>query len=475
MFRFSLAALWLLCLALLERTAMAQSPFPADISPVEVDPETQRTLAKEWAKAKFEASQAAPAEVARWRLDTAREWFRARRQVYWAGGGTLELALGAAQAVAASEAAVDNSPAGRAAALVRAWEFGRLAEQLTAAGHEARRVPFSVYQAGRYARLLADGQLVEALDGQERLLGQASLSIPALLSLQEAPAGPRDEFAFSLYLWETRQAARDLFEVLRSSPADLARARLDAARGEVRARLQEYLAGRGTLFILLACLPSLTEAEHAVFGAKADSAAFREKHWEIARAIHDACAYAYEAQRVKAADLFEARFARLKAEARLVKSLAEPDRTVAPPTELDNLLADTSDPERGPFFSRDLAKAKFAVSQARLADLASAQLDAARGEFLARRQEYLAGRGTLDLLLGNADRLLEAKWAVDTTPAGRAAALEDYWQLTWEADQLTSNGYDRGRVFAADYFQARYRRLDTELRLIRERAAKPRP
>jgi hypothetical protein len=469
---FSLTALWLLALALLEGRAVAQSPFPADISPVEVDPETQRTLAKEWAKAKFEASQAAPAALARERLDAARGWLGARRQEYTVGRGWFDSLLAAVRAVAEVEAAVIDTPAGRAAALVRTWEYAREVHRPTAAAYEAVRVPFSDYEATRYARLLAEGRLAEALAGRERLLNEAALSAPYLDQLEGSEWRYWEEFAFPLYLLESRQAARDLFEVLRSSPADLARARLEAARGEVRARLREYLAGRGTLFVLLASLSSLTEAEHAVFGRRADSAAFREKRWEITRVIDNACASAYEAGRLKDAEMFEARFTRLAAEARLATSLAEQDSAVAPWTDLDDVVSERLD---DPLARRDLAKAKFAVSQSRLADRAAAQHAAARGEFLERRRDYQAGRGTLDITLGAAARLLEAKWAVDATPAGRAAALEDYWQLTWEAGRLTSAGYDSGRVKEADYFEACYRRLDAELRLIRERAAKPRP
>jgi hypothetical protein len=479
MFRFSLAALWLLCLALLEGTAVAQAPFPTDVSPVKDDPGALMTLSKGWAKAKFEASQARPQGLAQARLDAAREWFQSRMQEYLAGRGALDISLEASRAVAESESAVNDSPAGRAAALAHAWAFAWAADRLTAAGYEAVRVKAADYQAGRYARLLADSRLVEALAGQERLLGEAALSAFTLVSLAGAPLPHPDEVTFSNCLRETRQAARDLFEVLHSSPADLARARLEAARGEARARLQEFLAGRGTLDILLASLQSLAEAEHAVFGRKADSVAFREMHWEIVRPIDKLCAAGHEAGRVRSADMFQARCARLEAGARLVKTRSRADQTVAPWAGLDDFLFEGDDLRfeglEGPFAVRDLAKEKFAVSQARFTDLAAAKLAAATGWHQERASEYLAGRGTLDILLESAAHLLEAECAVDDSRAARVAALERYWQQLWQAEQLAGKGYRDGRVKAADYFQVRDLRLGAELRLVQERAAKPRP
>jgi hypothetical protein len=471
-FCLSLAALWPLSLALLGGTAAAQSPLPADISPVEDDSRAPLTLSKEWAKAKFEASQARPAEIVQARRDVARECFQARRQRYLAGEGTLDILLEASRDVAEAESAVNNSPAGRAVALAHAWAFPREADRLNTAGYEAARVKAADYQASRYARLLADSKLVEALAGREHLLGQAAFFAPYLVSLEGAPFAARDEVAFSAHLGEARQVARDLFAVLHSSPADLARARLEAARGEVQARLQEFLAGRGTLDILLASLQSLAEAEHAGFGRKAESAAFRETHWKIARSIDKLCASGHKAGRVKAADMFQARCARLEAEARLVKSLAGPDKTVAPWTGLDDVLFEELN---DPFAVRDLAKAKFEVRQGRLTNLAAAKLAAARGWYQERASEYLAGRGTLDILLESSAHLLEAERAVDDSPPARVAALEKYWQQVWEAEQLTSKGYRDGRVKAADYFQVRDLRLEAELRLVQERAAKPRP
>jgi hypothetical protein len=60
---------------------------------MEADPETQLTLAKEWAKAKFQASQARPQDIARARLDATRWWSQSRMQEYRAGRGTLDFML----------------------------------------------------------------------------------------------------------------------------------------------------------------------------------------------------------------------------------------------------------------------------------------------------------------------------------------------------------------------------------------------
>src|SRR5262249_62192462 len=61
---------------------------------------------------------------------------------------------------------------------------------------------------------------------------------------------PRETYHPDLAL-EERDLAQDRFELSQASVKDLARKREQAAREQVQARRQEFLAGRGTLVILV--------------------------------------------------------------------------------------------------------------------------------------------------------------------------------------------------------------------------------
>jgi RNA polymerase sigma factor (sigma-70 family) len=80
-----------------------------------------------------------------------------------------------------------------------------------------------------------------------------------------------------------------------------------------------------------------------------------------------------------------------------------------------------------------------------------------------RQQEYLAGRGTLDILLKMARRLLGAELDLATTAQQRLTAHTAYLELMKEVDKFTEARYDAGRATEADYLQARAARLEAEI------------
>ena len=139
---------------------------------------------------------------------------------------------------------------------------------------------------------------------------------------------------------------------------------------------------------------------------------------------------------------------------------ADPAQVVAPPPVLQ-----AASPE-------EAAREKLA---AKLADLAHAKLVAAREEFVGRRQEFMAGRGTLDFLQGAALRVLEAELALENEPAGQVAAHERYWKVTREVEDVSQARYQAGRIPITDLAQARYYRLDAEYQLVKARALLEKP
>jgi outer membrane protein TolC len=97
--------------------------------------------------------------------------------------------------------------------------------------------------------------------------------------------------------------------------------------------------------------------------------------------------------------------------------------------------------------------------------------DALKTAAEARGQEFEAGRGTLGVLLLHVSReLLNAELELATTPAGRFDAHAGHFNAMRKIEKITKEGYDAGRVKAADYYEIRAARLEAEIGLRRAEA-----
>jgi RNA polymerase sigma factor (sigma-70 family) len=105
----------------------------------------------------------------------------------------------------------------------------------------------------------------------------------------------------------------------------------------------------------------------------------------------------------------------------------------------------------------------------RLSELLQKRSEIAKAEFDARHQEWLAGRGTQDILLGASRRLLQADLERARTKAERLAARKAFLDRATEVAKLSEAGFEAGRVRAADHYQAEFYRLDAEIELEREK------
>jgi outer membrane protein TolC len=95
----------------------------------------------------------------------------------------------------------------------------------------------------------------------------------------------------------------------------------------------------------------------------------------------------------------------------------------------------------------------------------------------ASTKDYLAGRGTLDLVLEQAKQLLTSELQLTDVPREQASALEKHLQLAQYIEKVCKVRYEAGKLSSADYERARYFRLDTEIQLLRakQQAESPRP
>jgi RNA polymerase sigma factor (sigma-70 family) len=110
----------------------------------------------------------------------------------------------------------------------------------------------------------------------------------------------------------------------------------------------------------------------------------------------------------------------------------------------------------------DKAK-KEAEIAAKLSALRQAKRDTATKEFDARRQQFLAGRGMLELLGGSSRPLLESELAMADTTAGRCQQYQAHLERMKEIEQTMQERFDAGKISIEDLLCARYWRLEAEL------------
>ncbi len=121
---------------------------------------------------------------------------------------------------------------------------------------------------------------------------------------------------------------------------------------------------------------------------------------------------------------------------------------------------------------RDLARARFEVSQADVNDLARRRLEAIRTTYGARFEEYRAGRGTLDSLRDVQQFVAHARQPLIIKTDVNREALEGLWRSVWHTEKLVHLKYASGQVKAADYYETLYFLLDAEVNLALSRPKK---
>jgi hypothetical protein len=266
---------------------------------------------------------------------------------------------------------------------------------------------------------------------------------------------------------DAKEAAKRAFEIGRIDLHDLARQQRDVARIQFQVRYENYRAGAqdATLDLLLKSAAILAEAELAPLEKPtlAERLAPLAAHWLSTLSAEQIVEGMYRRGRVSPADLMQARYQRLDAEIKLRdagagRKLSDPFLTPSLPFGLEEPFSGSDAPE--------LARSAFEAGHADLRELARARRDAIRTSLQVRSGKYRVSRdGTLDLDLEAARQLLEAELAVHDDPAERLETFQRYWEYTRRTENTMYAKYRVGRVGLADYAQARYARLDAEIRM----------
>jgi outer membrane protein TolC len=113
-----------------------------------------------------------------------------------------------------------------------------------------------------------------------------------------------------------------------------------------------------------------------------------------------------------------------------------------------------------------LAKMK---SSDKLKSLLKARLDAAKITADARAKEFIAGRGTLDFLLGASRHLLKSELELSDSKADQISAYESHLKLLKMIRDTNKGRFDAGRIPLQDWKESEYDLLDTEIALERLR------
>jgi outer membrane protein TolC len=105
-----------------------------------------------------------------------------------------------------------------------------------------------------------------------------------------------------------------------------------------------------------------------------------------------------------------------------------------------------------------------------LTTLLKERVEVAKTEFDSHNQEFLAGRGTLDILFGAGKRLLQAQRELSEKKEDQIAALEAYLKITQSIEEVNQARFNAGRINISDMAEAKYYRLEAEIWLERARA-----
>jgi RNA polymerase sigma factor (sigma-70 family) len=138
-----------------------------------------------------------------------------------------------------------------------------------------------------------------------------------------------------------------------------------------------------------------------------------------------------------------------------------PERADPPPQDEEKLAA------------LDEEQVKKLLEKAKVSDKLKALLndkhEAAFDETRSRWDEFMAGRGTLDIYLGASLRLLEAERDLSDKKEDQVTALENHWRRMKVVEQVNQARFDAGRIPIADNAQTKFYRIQSEIWLERAR------
>jgi hypothetical protein len=353
-----------------------------------------------------------------------------------------------------AESLVADGPSGRIAALRGHLERVREVEGITKYRAAVRPFPYTTadFRAARGERLMAEWRLARALAEE----GNAARG-----ALPAVPDGPGP--------LEAGESARTRFEVTRAKPASLARDALDATLEEEQGLAEGVRTGyrfdpdRADL-----SLRRRVELARASGDGRSGLLAALEGYWLLCRRLEGAYRYAANHGVDYSYPIdFAIRARRVEAGARIAEARARPGDLLPLQGGLQDPFGAVGDDPLG------------------MKDVAQEKCQAVQGDPRRRAEEWreavLSNWAIFARLLQSGEmlapdrgdhfsqRLLDAGLALSESRADRLAALEGHCERTRKVEGYART---RRRLRTADYWSARYVRLQAELRLAEARARK---
>lgn len=396
---------------------------------------------KELARARYQATQSQIPDLRQEQLRMATWAFLSRFKQFHAGQGTLDNLLVAAQRLLEADRANAATETDHRQSLERYWErlFSMVVVQT--ARHEAGRVPIQDLMAARYAQAAAELRLVEAAQDGQPLVGGALDAATTDILAPPLDAG---------ILAKAERAA------LTTNSVTAYRTMLESAQIEQKARLEQFLAGQGTLDNLLDTARRLVDAERRIASTVVETRSALERYWRVLKVVELVASRRYEDHRIPVQNSAQTRFRRIEAELLLKDSetLESADKPIGAAWHQGSFDLD-----------KELARARLAATRSNPADLQSRKLEAIREEWEARQQQFLAGQGTLFSLEEATANLRDTELATCTTEAERKRVLEHNFDRWWCIERTCKDRFEAGRLPGKNYFEPRCLRIEAEITL----------
>jgi hypothetical protein len=271
--------------------------------------------AKDYARAKFDATQADLAQMTKDQLDAIAECVVPRLKNFVAGITTLDILLSESKQWLEASLELNGGPADRLAAYERHWERTKFVEDLTKVRWKQFRVPLQDYESTRCARLGAEQEWHHARSVHPNIEASGPSSVMQIFGGD----------------WRNMSVAKDLtrakFHAAQSSASELVPDKLEAARTNYTARAVNYTLGVGSLDLVLKASRLLRDAECESATTQTARRLALEKHWERTIAIESINRKRYESGRNPIEDHLECVYERLRAQLALKRFI----RPVLPP------------------------------------------------------------------------------------------------------------------------------------------------
>jgi hypothetical protein len=303
-----------------KKTGRAGTPVPfrtpscAYFAPA--DPSGELLLAKDLARASFDAHGAVAKELAQAKLEAQRIVFHSRESEFLAGRGTLPFVIETCQYLLQAALTVSDTEAEGFSDVEGFWITAQENENINHDRYQTGRITLADCVFAQRSRLDATMSLIRAKSKLSP--GNAYVPRPALWDYWDRFLDKHDWFASQEKHFHKRMASA-MAKALRGDPQELSRARRDASRVVFDARRNEFLTGRGTLDFLIDSALRLLEDELALTDQPEKRAAAMEQCWERLMQIEVVNKQRYETGRIPLQDFEESRFHRLDVEIRLAR------------------------------------------------------------------------------------------------------------------------------------------------------------